>query len=269
MQGIFTKLERAHRHLELFESEVRTYIQRNPLEFEGRLYRKGQLEYDFVVSLRIHEYPPSNLSSIAGELLHNMRCCLDHLAHQLSTTRSAYISDQDMRAIEFPISDSSCDFIGSDGNGRPTNTGGLYKIRFMQPAVQGIIKRLQPYQRGPTAHLHPLWLLHELCSIDRYRHLVVPAVPPDGFSLRSGNYQVKSHQHFVSRPLKDGSVVLKAHIVALEGYEGRVRFKSSIPKHVALEKVSDTTQKHAVKIAKEILEFIEDEVISVLMPFLN
>ena len=52
-----------------------------------------------------------------------------------------------------------------------------------------LIESLQPYQKGDKAYkAHPLWLLNELCNVDK--HVVLPIRASDGqFRISGAAYQ--------------------------------------------------------------------------------
>lgn len=76
-------------------------------------------------------------------------------------------------------SDSETDFVARDKR-YPTdpimcwdNRSGIRRIVEMPWFARRIICRVQPYQRGDSAELHPLWVLHQLANYDKH-HAIVP-----------------------------------------------------------------------------------------------
>lgn len=93
--------------------------------------------------------------SIAGDVIHNLRTALDHLAHQLVLVGSP--STLPSRRIEFPVSDTESKY----------ETDKFRKVEGMRPEAIQAIDRLKPYKSGNDA----LWRIHELDNIDKHRAL--------------------------------------------------------------------------------------------------
>ena len=96
---------------------------------------------------------PVELSLIAGDIFHNLRSALDHLAYQLLLVGAGNGNFH----VAFPIGDDQADF----NKKRPRAKG------LRQDALDAI-DNLQPYRGGNDK----LWQLHELSKIDKHRLLV-------------------------------------------------------------------------------------------------
>jgi hypothetical protein len=93
--------------------------------------------------------------SIAGDIVHNLRAALDHLAHQLVLVGSP--DTIPTRRIEFPISETVTKYESEKAR----------KVEGMTPIAIEAIDRLKPYKGGNDA----LWRIHELDNIDKHRAL--------------------------------------------------------------------------------------------------
>jgi hypothetical protein len=140
---IRAKTERAKEHLRSMEEQLVSYRDRTrPVGFED-----GVLELP-VLSFRI--------LTTAGDVIHNLRSALDHLAHQLVLVGNPNGSPP--RKIEFPILDSQAEY----ERRKASKTEGM-----RADAVQAI-DELRPYKEGNLA----LWKLRELDNIDKHRMIL-------------------------------------------------------------------------------------------------
>lgn len=112
---------------------------------------------------------PPHVSAALGDYLFNMRAALDHLAWAL-VPDSAHIKTRRPRQIQFPIQEAAF-----DGKGKPT------PARILGVTDQTVIEAVeavQPYnaETPQTPRTHPLWLLSQLCNLDKHRELLVAVV---------------------------------------------------------------------------------------------
>src|SRR5712692_6108746 len=94
---------------------------------------------------------------LAGDIVHNLRAALDHLAQQLALLGCPTLNDKELRQIEFPIAETLCKYEADKAR----------KVKGMRPEAIEAIDRLRPYKDGN----HALWRLHELDNIDKHRTL--------------------------------------------------------------------------------------------------
>src|SRR5262249_51464823 len=86
---------------------------------------------------RYRQTPPDRLFMLIGDVLHNLRSALDHLAWSLAGT----LAD---RNTEFPIFVDPARFGARDGNGRPERGGGLRKLHNMPAEAQSSVRNASP-----------------------------------------------------------------------------------------------------------------------------
>jgi len=156
---IQVKIERAKKHLRDLASEIltlehttiihrdpKTGVPPHPLAFIGNPDFKTvpTLSFDVV--------------SISGDLVHNLRSALDHLAQQLVFVGSPNLTPSTIdRQIGFPIAESVTQY----------ETIKARKVDGMRTEAKEAIDRLKPYKGGND----PLWRVHELDNIDKHRAL--------------------------------------------------------------------------------------------------
>jgi hypothetical protein len=155
LKGISLKIERAKHHIG--DCEV---LARSPDKsgFYGLKPDKNPKTGDTFYRVWFPSDPPANFALIAGEAVHHLRSCLDHLAWQLVEASGG---SPDHRT-EFPIykmpptsSKEKADF--------------NRKVKGICSAAISVIETVQPYQSG----YGDLWKLHELNNIDKHRFLFV------------------------------------------------------------------------------------------------
>jgi len=105
---------------------------------------------------------PFDVAATAGDVIHNLRSALDHLAYHLVAVGMECapvlpLTAVEMRQIEFPIAESSEKYESDKAR----------KTKRMLPEAIDAIDHLRPYKTGNEA----LWRIHELDNIDKHRTL--------------------------------------------------------------------------------------------------
>jgi hypothetical protein len=151
------KLSRAEKHLLEFDGEVGAYIDRDPYRPVRSVKTKAERS-SWLYRIQFDE-PDPNLAVIAGDVLHNVRSALDHIAVALVPRKRR--SSASFPVIERLNKEAVVGF-------RTACTG-------MPRQARAIIKENQPYRAGPSAELHWLTLLSAFENADKHRNLVVVA----------------------------------------------------------------------------------------------
>lgn len=102
-----------------------------------------------------------NAVCLAGDVIHNLRAALDHLAQQLALAHTPTLTEKELRLVEFPIAETSAKYKQSKAG----------KVKGIHPdAIKGI-DLLKPYGDGDGEFSTLLWRLHDLDIIDKHRTL--------------------------------------------------------------------------------------------------
>jgi hypothetical protein len=191
---VSAKLTRAGEHLDALEASITDYLDSNALRAMPGADNATQ---ESIIRVQVVREPPVAAWAVQiGDVLHNLRSGLDHLAWHLGGNPPPNEANS-----EFPIFRKRREF----------RRQGLPKIEGVPRHPAAIIEDLQPFQRGQEAHLDPLWLLHELSNYDKHRllHTVVAA-------LRGASYFVsapagsRTEDPLVMRgPVKHGTVIAR------------------------------------------------------------
>jgi hypothetical protein len=151
---IRAKVERARKHFRNLELELISYRDKNLEVVSGTVdSRTGKVGG----AQSFHNLPLLSFDALttAGDVIHNLRSALDHLAHQLVLVGSP--GAEPSRSIEFPIAKDAVTYEAS----KPR------KVQGMRPDAVKAIDDLKPYKGGNDV----LWRIHELDNIDKHRSI--------------------------------------------------------------------------------------------------
>ncbi|HTZ62694.1 MAG TPA: hypothetical protein VMB51_01165 [Solirubrobacteraceae bacterium] len=164
LTGVYLKIERAKAHLAELQDSINTGF--DPGSYRFSLERDPQTDKHV---LTVHDLPEIDpqWSLQAGDVVHNLRAALDHLAWQLVRLDKGTPGEH----TQLPIRKS------------PFNQKGERIPPQLNPAVQNpqilaALEEIQPYYRPngdnlSTPHLSLLWRIHRLDIIDKHRLLLV------------------------------------------------------------------------------------------------
>jgi len=158
--GIAKKLERADENIVNLHSEILTFFKASKYpvlpDTNDKSWQEG---VNYHRELQI----PKRFSVLAGEIIHHLRSCLDHIVWHFSSDAARRLHEN---TLEFPILRKP-----------PTKdelTRYDRKIQGITNAnVRALIERLQPYQRGADAVGDPLCIIHDMDRFDKHRELVI------------------------------------------------------------------------------------------------
>ena len=141
------KTKRAKKHLEELEAIARSG--------EGKYKHAGFGDAHKHTMYRLPVTPFAVMTG-AGDMIHNLRSALDHLAWQLVLANAMTPSGD----TSFPIAESLKKFQAMK----------IRKMRDMAPKAQQAIEQLHPYKGGNE----PLWRIHYWDIVDKHRQLLAP-----------------------------------------------------------------------------------------------
>jgi len=184
-----------------------------------------------------------------GDIAHNLRAALDHLAYQLALAEArranVRLSADELGRIYFPIHTRG---IGGRPNVGWQNREQTYLARF-GAANLAVIKRYQPYRRWTRRtdswsgrYQHQLTLLRDLSNRDKHRLLPVIAAIPNSFRWYTPpGVLLDFWSHDCASPLADrvklGAEVMRQRFVGPGTAEVDVR--AEVPPLISLPKRGD------------------------------
>lgn len=153
---VLAKFDRARHHADELVAAVKNYIGKEPYKLGFKVGEDGRPAY-FVETV---ENVPTLIPTTVGDVLHNLRCCLDHLAYQLVWV-STGAPPTDPNRLYFPICESATKY------DKRKQSGDLFFASAGVAAVAAV-DSLKPYKGGND----PLWWLHALNNVDKHRMLI-------------------------------------------------------------------------------------------------
>lgn len=160
--GVGAKFVRARQLLNELELSVAAFLALQPFALEER---DEQETGDLVYRVRVERQPPIEWSTVVGDIVHNARSALDHLAWRLVEAGGGTPSD----ATYFPIADAEA------GYGEKVRKA----LKGASQANREAVKALRPWRGGDN----DLWRLHRLDIVDKHRLLVPVGAAQRGIVL--------------------------------------------------------------------------------------
>lgn len=164
--GIDLKIERAKKHLRDLDALFIAFGKTDPYKVVLKKNPDtGQREHTVT---KLHPVPP-DVSTITGDVIHNLRAALDHLIWQLVIADGGK-PEENPDAYAFPIWDAKAKY----ESGFPGKAKGVSK-----PALKRL-RRLQPYKGGNG---DALWRIHYLDIVDKHRLLLTVNAAQTGITF--------------------------------------------------------------------------------------
>jgi hypothetical protein len=168
LDGCRAKLDRSSKVFEELTATLGTYLERRPFEPEGAYEPASN---DWVVRFRVHEEPPIECAVVIGDVIHDLRSAVDHLAWQLVIANGA----EPTARTQFPI----------------YSTEQSYGAERAQQVLVGMsdedkrtIESFQPFRQDAAADRpHELAVLQELSNVDKHRVVHATLIQTAGSSF--------------------------------------------------------------------------------------
>lgn len=141
-----------------FEGKVQAFLNRHPGRFTRQL-DPNDLSF-YIYTMAPNPAPPNTFGPVLGDVVHNLRSSLDHIAWNLALLNLEEATQEPYPFTAFPI-------IVEDGLSGTTKFDRL--TQDVLPDAIPIIRDLQPYHRGNDANLHELAILDALWNSDKHR----------------------------------------------------------------------------------------------------
>lgn len=179
---------------------------------------------------------PFDAVTIAGDVVHNIRAALDHLARQLvlvgmDCAPVVPLTEKELRGIEFPIAETFEKYESDKAR----------KTKRMLPEASEAIDKLKPYKGGNDA----LWRIHELDNIDKHRTL---------FTL--------AHDFLFTGDWFDGAYLLKAENPLFAGVEAQVEKDIQLEITEAVSQPNISQANTLLPSLHQLVNFVENLVVS-------
>jgi hypothetical protein len=159
--GIVEKLKRANENIGNLHGELVAFFEVSDYPLVPDV--KSQ-EWQKAVDYHRSRTIPNRFSVLSGEIIHQMRSCLDHIAWHFSSPEYRIKGEN---AIEFPVfrkEPITKDEIGRYGR----------KVKgIADPKVISLIRAMQPYNRRSDPETDPVCIVHDMDRFDKHRELAI------------------------------------------------------------------------------------------------
>jgi hypothetical protein len=165
LRHVTLKVERAKKHVDELDRELRTFLDSNP-------YRVGVKRYpetrELIYYVSAVDATPESLALITGDIIQNLMSALDHLAYQIVCSDTGD-NPPNPNWIYFPIADDAAKYEAKKRG----------KIEGARQETFDAIDALKPYKGGNNA----LWALYRLNNIEKHRLLFTVGSQAAGVNL--------------------------------------------------------------------------------------
>jgi hypothetical protein len=240
---VLLKVARAEKHIVELRAALQAFYDTKPYEVASRPEPEtGRLRYYVTKADPV----PPEIAAILGDIFHNLRSALDHLAQQLYFVGSGRSTAR--RKTCFLITETAKGF-------KAEQRDAFKEIR--QDAIDAICA-LEPYSDGKGADL---WVLHKLNIIDKHRLILTI-----GSAFRSMNLGPTITRHisehisgfssgpFFVRPA-DRKPLRVGDLIAGDVTDPEFRFEVTVPGVIEGESVLETVDRFRQRVRKVVESF--------------
>jgi hypothetical protein len=225
LKGCWAKQRRAGKHMDALHDELTGYVEDRPHRVVGKFDRDSGF---FRITAEVLKEPDTDRWGILlGELIHNLRCVLDHLLWQLVLLNGGAPTNEH----QFPIESTGEKYWAAKGGTR------LRRLVGVADEHRALIDSLQPYRRAHVEGTHPLAVLADLSNTDKHRfiHSTTFGYDPADDSFRLvGNEDAGSMESFMWTPFPDeGEAEVAWFKFRCPGPNPHVEMQGDMPVYIA------------------------------------
>jgi hypothetical protein len=255
----FLKLTRADEHLDSLEAEIQRWAATHPY----RIIRERDDESGAtVVYAEPTGEPPLKLALILGDVVQNLRACLDHLALALAERNyGGPLPEEAQRDSQFPICDTPKQF----------SRARKRDIPHIAKEAQAIIEKLQPYAENGGGR-NPLAILNELSNHDKHRRLPLVAQHArlTTADVPAEHWQAKEFELNFPRMFEEKTELFRSHgLQDRSGNDLDVDFRLAVTVAFSDQAPPAVARSHVQPVLDEIFMHIGKEVVLPLKPYLE
>ncbi len=159
--SMWAKLGRAEELLLGLDKEVRAWMDTRPYSFVAKI-DQNKSRISVVVSVK-NDPPLSRWSLILADILHNLRCVLDHMIWAIAVHENPTAFSMGNTTLQFPVW------------GRVPDAKDRNRLDGLSDEVRAAIELVQPYKAlpDPTLPMHPLSILSWLDNTNKHKLLMM------------------------------------------------------------------------------------------------
>lgn len=197
--SIEAKLQHAEGYLDTIKDEVQSWMNNDPYSI-ARQTNSNFTRYSLV--LRINKEPAlRRWSLVVGDIIHNLRCSLDHLVYAVAVHESGQEPPPSWAKLMFPICDTGAHFRGQEKR----------RLVTLSDRVRTAIETVQPYNRPHETLPSLLTIVRDFSNTDKHRllHLAYSAVSTGNIGFCGPSADIGPRCQFVANhgELKDGAEI--------------------------------------------------------------
>ena len=248
LEGVREKLIRADEHLHEFRVAVARHLAFNPIsvvrEFEDHIPEKSG-RAGLTWRARVKVEPPFSLSMIAGDVIHNLRSALDHLAQQLVIANGGTPQNERSPRTQFPIITTS-----QDTPTIHTRSGTISRT------AQAVLDAVQPGDSGE----HPLHVVQTLSNIDKHRRIVLTHLGMGHIVQQGRSRRVTAFRNDVQ-----DSTIVSWLLVDNPAWDPEMEMETDFSTEILLSEAGirqgTALRDPAVKLLADTIEFVRESVV--------
>ena len=170
--GVRLKLQRAGEQIDALQAEMIGVLNTEPYPYMPRAHFDKQSQ-NLIVSVHVQKLPEPMWGIKVGEIVHNLRSCLDHIVWQLVVHKHGRPPVTKMN--QFPIFETEAGF----------DDRGVKKfLHDVGSDAIDLIRSEQPFKTRQDTIKMPLWNLKELSDVDKHRRLHLTGAMVSAFDVK-------------------------------------------------------------------------------------
>jgi hypothetical protein len=210
LRGCWAKIDRAWEHLGALKHEIEQHPWRVAFTPVHRPWRSASTADAMEFVCVYVDTPPIRWATIVGDIVHNLRSCLDHLACQMTLANGGNCDAQPRSS--FPVVTYRPKYKAIAGQ----------SLARVDARTRAIIEALQPYHAldwpqkdGTMVYRHPLALLDRLWNFDKHNLPPLAMFSPERIELKDFEFEDAelAAVSSVAAPFRVGVVAFTVHFV--------------------------------------------------------
>lgn len=255
--GCDKKFSRAQAHLETLRTMVSSYLDNSR---DGWRAEAGPGSWKFAprdLDMEAEWNRWSDWSVVAGDVVHNLRSSIEHLAGALVQANGGRPDDK----TTFPV----WRFRRTDGRGAHALPNVVPDPPGVDLGARQVLDHVQPYTLADRWPMHPLWWLHAMWNQDKHRLLLL-SIPglTNTYSAHDGNqdfWQVSGDLE----PIESGDDYIRFRLVP--DWDAGMSGEATL--EVAFGPGTPGEGQPLVRTLAHLSDFVRDSIIEPLRPFIR
>jgi hypothetical protein len=225
LDGAFAKFDAALAHFDTLHTETNAYLGEPDKPYDLFMEFNDRENYFSLVGKVLRD-PPLRISTLIGDVVHNLASSLDNAMFELAKLRTG----REIALSSFPKYGDIRDF-------RRWRRRRDCWMRDLTAYDRTLIQRFQPYRGGDFAFNHPMAQLHRLWNQDKHRtpHTTLAMISEYGIRVEIVQ-DISALGRVQARlgPVVDGAEVLRVNVIP-DGPDPQVKLQSELTMDIAVD----------------------------------